>query len=287
LDVPVTGDTVTVTVSNVKDISGNTIAAASPITGAVANLTVANMGNNNSPIPFTCAPGAYDDLVSGGNYNGTTDQGFRYDYFEVTGDFDLRVQITEYPSTTAFAKAGIMHRLSLATTSPYFSATINPPNGSSHVYAVANRPTTGVNTVAAPSAAYPQGELPQWLRLQRVGNVVKSYYSKDGNSWTNLGTDTLAAEWIGVSPTYVGLAGTSRGAALIDRVSYRNFGQTPMVLSATPAGTNVKISWTGEGALQQAGAVTGPYTNAPSQSSPQTNAVSGPALFYRGSSTLY
>jgi hypothetical protein len=289
LDVPVAGSTVTVTVSNVKDISGNTIAASSSVIGKVANLTAVNIGNNTSPNPFTATPGAYDDLVSGGNFSGSSDAGFRYDCFEVTGDFDVRVQVAEYPSLTAFAKAGIMHRLSLAANSPYFSSTINPPNGSSHVYAVANRATTGVNTVAVPAVAYPAGALPQWLRLQRVGNVVKSYYSVDGNSWTNLGTDTLAAEWVGVSPTYVGLCGTSRSASAVDRVSYRYFGETPMSsLAAAPDGTGkAKISWTGGGTLQQSGVVTGPYTNAPVQTNPQTNTPSGPAMFYRGSAVLF
>ena len=50
---------------------------------------------------------------------------------------------------------------------------------------------------------------------------------------------------------------------------------------ARDASGNVVISWTGSGVLEQAGAVTGTWGDAPSQSNPQTNAPAGPAQFYR------
>ena len=46
-------------------------------------------------------------------------------------------------------------------------------------------------------------------------------------------------------------------------------------------GGGLKIAWTGAGTLEQAGVVTGPYTNAPSQTNPQTIPVTAPAMFYR------
>ncbi len=43
----------------------------------------------------------------------------------------------------------------------------------------------------------------------------------------------------------------------------------------------LRLEWTGTGTLQQAGVVTGPYTNAPSQSNPQIVPTPGAAGFYR------
>jgi len=57
---------------------------------------------------------------------------------------------------------------------------------------------------------------------------------------------------------------------------------------APPNFTNVRLEaggltlgWSGTGTLQQAGVVTGPYTNAPSQTNPQTIPATGPGMFYR------
>jgi hypothetical protein len=199
----------------------------------------------------------------------------------VTGDFDVRVQVTEFPISTAAAKAGIMLRKTMNANSAQFGSYINPPAGS-HLYNPIIRLTDGVNSTATPATDY-GNTLPQWLRLKRAGNVVKTYYSNNGINWTNMTTTTLAAEWTGVSPNYVGLAGTSRANTGVARISYRNFGATPApALSVTKDGSgNVVLSWpVGNGTLLQSTVVTGPYTTAPSQANPQTIAPSG-TMFYR------
>ncbi|MBM3836040.1 MAG: hypothetical protein FJ403_22805 [Verrucomicrobia bacterium] len=52
-------------------------------------------------------------------------------------------------------------------------------------------------------------------------------------------------------------------------------------LTVSRGTTGISISWTGSGRLQQADAVTGPWTDAPSQSNPQTVTATGTAKFYR------
>lgn len=51
--------------------------------------------------------------------------------------------------------------------------------------------------------------------------------------------------------------------------------------TVTLQGGNITISWTGAGTLEQAEAITGPWTTAASQSNPQTVSPTGGARFYR------
>jgi len=55
----------------------------------------------------------------------------------------------------------------------------------------------------------------------------------------------------------------------------------PLFNAPALQGGNVGISWTGSGTLQQAIAMAGPWTNAPSQTNPQTIPATGPGMFYR------
>jgi hypothetical protein len=55
----------------------------------------------------------------------------------------------------------------------------------------------------------------------------------------------------------------------------------PNFTSVRLDGGGLSLEWSGTGTLQQAGVVTGPYTNAPSQTNPQTIPATGPAMFYR------
>lgn len=52
-------------------------------------------------------------------------------------------------------------------------------------------------------------------------------------------------------------------------------------LSIQSAGGTVTVSWTGSGTLEEATAVTGPWSDAANQANPQTRSSAGPALFFR------
>jgi len=144
-----------------------------------------------------------------------------------------------------------------------------------------DRITTGGSPVVT-LVNYATDEHPQWVRLKRSGTNVTEFYSNNGTNWSILLQRVLPVDWAATS--YVGTEGSSRLGSALSFVQFRNFGSTPApTLTITADGLgNVKLSWPlGNGTLQQAGVVTGPYTNAPSQSNPQTNAPAGPAMFYR------
>ncbi len=56
---------------------------------------------------------------------------------------------------------------------------------------------------------------------------------------------------------------------------------TPAQLKISKSGTSLQVSWTGAGALQESGQVTGPWVNAASQANPQSITASGSSKFYR------
>lgn len=50
-----------------------------------------------------------------------------------------------------------------------------------------------------------QGKAPIWLKLERRGNTIRSFYSADGLTWTLVGSDTVTM----ALEVYVGLAVSS------------------------------------------------------------------------------
>lgn len=58
-------------------------------------------------------------------------------------------------------------------------------------------------------------------------------------------------------------------------------GAAPKFAPVTRQGNNLTISWTGTGKLQQADSVTGPWTDAPAQTNPQTVSTAAGAKFFR------
>jgi hypothetical protein len=59
------------------------------------------------------------------------------------------------------------------------------------------------------------------------------------------------------------------------------FAVTTAVMSVTQSGGSMKLSWTSTGTLQQASAVTGPWTDATNQANPEVLNITNPTTFYR------
>ena len=61
----------------------------------------------------------------------------------------------------------------------------------------------------------------------------------------------------------------------------RTFVALPELNMPTVTGSNVNLSWSGTGTLEQAGALSGPWDSAPSQANPQSVPATAAASFYR------
>lgn len=279
---------------------------------------VANLGGSNL------------DLYSGGaQFSGTYDEA-SFAFEKVTGDFDKVVRVESQDASSADAHAGLMVREVLNESqsrgssppafSRYFEVGVSPEfrmdgaradNG--HIVALRRWPGAVATTVAPvrnTSPGYPDA----WLRLRRIGQEFRAYSSRDGRTWTLIGSQKYPDDFKSSYPADhpdAALAGTpisSFGATLLVgpvfapnnlgvpdaqrnlwMASFRDYGdyQGPSVGEASLAiafdGTVVRISWDASAAtLQRADKPGGPYTDVTGAASPfPVTPVAGSQTYYR------
>jgi hypothetical protein len=147
--------------------------------------------------------GLYTDAGSGVDIEGTSDE-FHFVYQAITGDVTVQARVVTVQNTNAWAKAGVMIRETLSASSTHAMTVMTPGEG----VAFQRRVTTGgpsTNTnVLGPTAPY-------WVKIVRSGNTLSSYSSPDGNTWTLVGSDTIAM----AASVYVGLPVTSHNDGVL------------------------------------------------------------------------
>jgi regulation of enolase protein 1 (concanavalin A-like superfamily) len=172
----------------------------------------ANIGASAGATSAVQAPSAYNLSSNGADIWGRADA-FRFMYRPVTGNFDAVVRVASLGATSAWAKAGLMVRDSLAADSRNVFAMVTPGANGYRMQArtVASGKTVLVGGTAA--VAYPDA----WVRLTRVGNVFTAYRSTDGVDWTAYATQTLALN----ATVYLGVALSSGNASLTNGAKFR------------------------------------------------------------------
>jgi hypothetical protein len=225
------GDTVNVTISNVKDAHNNPLAA--PVVKSVAisgKMSWVGVGGNDYLDSDPSVPAAfadnnlvpanyYDDmvalqtdkdfdLISGSSANWANYDEATFVYEEITGDFDRIVRVEYQDATSQWGRAGIMARTSLdegigraqIDATPQGAAMIirvNPTvtwNGAAgnNSYEWVYRDTVGGSYANSGGGGTPA--YPNaWMRLQRVAGVFTGYRSTDGQNWTSIGTHDWTA----------------------------------------------------------------------------------------------
>ena len=126
-----------------------------------------------------------------------------------------------------------------------------------------------------------------------VSGITNAFNSGAGSPANSFVIGQTYVEFTGVSPDTNGNITINWGAVNNVGTGFSGEGNfnglqlvkvsaSPAVLSISHSGTNVVISWlpTG-GSLLASPTVNGTYTNIPGATSPFTNAISGPTLFYR------
>lgn len=221
------GDSVNVTVKNVKDIKGNAMSATGETKGIIIRRklkwsTVGGDdylqgelgGQNITPDPNLWMDDvvAYSnsdfDLISSGTANWNAYDELTTVTEEVTGDFDKIVRVEYQDPTSQWARAGMIATPALDTgmTRAQVSAgamqairylnRVNPKvmwdggagnNGNEADW----RDNAGGNYggTGAGNPAYPNA----WLRMTRIGQTFTSAYSSDGKNWTTYGAHTFTA----------------------------------------------------------------------------------------------
>src|SRR5262249_5801389 len=194
----------TLTVNGITDqcTGANLIAASSQASFVAAAYTSTDIGNPTPPGSTTGATGGYN-LVAGGSDIGGTNDHFQFSYQQRTGDFDLKVRLDSLGLSDPWAKAGLMVRESTAPGSR-FAAVLATPTVSGCLF----ESRAAVNGPSSQAGSFPPNYPNTWLRLQRVGNQFTGSAGVDGQSWTTLGTVSLALP----ATVYFGFAASSHNS---------------------------------------------------------------------------
>jgi hypothetical protein len=213
-----------------------TNAANSSATGIVLGLTAEDFG---SPLQtgsaFCSAPGSIQ-VQAGGFDAWFNHDSFHFIHQKRIGDFDVRVQVTEFGPVGAQenAKALLMVRDGTNVGSRDVAVTVYPrqKNWVAFARSAVNGPSAVINgnwNVAWPAGTvYPNA----WLRLRRIGNTFTAFGSTNGTVWNQVGDVVIP------TPPYpatvsLGLGTTSTGdqfpGSPMVNVSYENFGDIEVI----------------------------------------------------------
>src|SRR5258708_383651 len=223
-------------------------------------LTVLNINNPITPIVVTNGDGSISITAGGGDTYGAPDS-FTYAYQQVTGDFDVCVQVMSVTATDPIGqdtpKGSLMLRASLAATAydVQISATpADPSNRHGQIESIGrlNLVTDtddlpgrlqqyGGDTTANDYCTYPD----LWLRIQRQGNKVMTYFKTTNTTdfpsgWASNPGSTNGWQLLTVVKTgtnfpktvYVGLSTVAHNNPITDTThtvtsTYANYGPTP------------------------------------------------------------
>jgi len=160
-------------------------------------------------------------IVGAGHDIWGTADGFRYVYTEVSGDFEVAVQVTYFERVEDWTKAGLMARQSVDPGAK--NALSTAAAGDAYGVQLTWRPQTNGATselnyweMGGPTR-FNDGE---WIRLTRSGDDFSASWSDDGVTWD----DDYATVTIDMKESItVGLAVTGHDVAKSCEASFKNF----------------------------------------------------------------
>ena len=175
------------------------------------------------------------------------DDGFHFVYQELEKDGLIIAKIESLANTGNAAKAGIMIRETLNPGSRQalasFKSDFTPEFGSE---------ITGSNTAYPAVNVSGSAGTYRWVKLERQGAVITSYYSVDGNSWEEGPNAVFTTGNIASGKVYIGLFAVSNTIAKLTTATFSNInvitGTTPVSLTGYTAklanNGNVELHWT-------------------------------------------
>jgi hypothetical protein len=160
--------------------------------------------------------GGLDTVQGAGNIGGSSDN-FRYLYQSLTGDGEIRAQISSVQSTGGAAYVGVMIRETLTGPSSFAAMGISP-NG----WIRWNRRNGTGNTFSSTKAG--SGSPPSvWVRVVRAGSTLSGYTSIDGATWTPVNSSTITM----ASNIYIGLVVASGNTGTLNTSTFSNVTVVP------------------------------------------------------------
>ena len=161
-----------------------------------------------NPVSFAETDSGITMSASGTDIWGTADE-FRYAYKTFNGDGVASAKVESIVNTNVWAKGGVMIRESLDPSSKFAYIVATPGSGVSFGWRTITNDTCGSINVSGINA-------PQYVKLNRTGNVFTAQYSADGTTWTDVtnADGTVTQTTISMSgSSLIGLAVTSHNAS--------------------------------------------------------------------------
>jgi regulation of enolase protein 1 (concanavalin A-like superfamily) len=146
---------------------------------------------------------------SGADIFGTADA-FQYEYQTLNGDGQIIAQVSSLTAADIWSKAGVMIRDGNSAGAKQVSMLISANNKAEFERRWGTNGATGTTDVAAAA--------PEWVKLVRQGNTFTSYLSKDGKTWTEVGTTAVTMD----STVEIGLVVTSHSAGTLATATFNN-----------------------------------------------------------------
>lgn len=204
---------------------------AGTVSGYLANINWVKLTRTGTTQPVLPTPWTWGNVGAVGPLGGATGESsaftvcasgtdvwdykdsFGYVYQSWTGDGTLIARVDSMDNTSGWAKAGLMFRENLSTSSRNVYMAVSATNGTAFQYrATAGGGTTGV------AGPLPAVSAPCWLKLVRKGSIFSGYQSVDGTTWTLVATQTISLS----STLYVGLAVTACNNAVLNAAGFSN-----------------------------------------------------------------
>jgi hypothetical protein len=173
---------------------------------------------------------------------------FNFLYTKMTGNFDLRVNLrggvsAPSPNNSHYAFGGAVVRTGLdeAGLDPYLFMGVGLPNSEgfplwlSSYRSVPNGGGVSLHFPTRDPNVFPNA----WLRITRHENILNTYFSADGTSWTSSSGDVVN-NW--TNTLYVGIASCGYGGQSAPPASTFDYGNFSLV--ALPPTTNAVITIT-------------------------------------------
>jgi hypothetical protein len=200
--------------------------------------TSSDVGNVGTVGVSSYAGGTFLVAGAGADIWGTSDA-FQFVSQPFRGDGSIVAQLDGMnPTSSPYAKAGVMIRQSTSPDSAHVLVDIKPDGGVEFM----TRSAAGATTTFLAGATVTGRP---WLRLTRAGSTVTAAISQDGVSWTSLGSATLAGNAL------VGLVVTSHTTDYIEQAEFEQVAVT----STGSGGGTLPSPWSQSdvGAVIQAG----------------------------------
>lgn len=187
-----------------------TLKGTSSAPGPWSNQDIGAVGATGSSIRTKNSDGTTTFTVkgSGADIWGTSDA-FQFNYQALTGNGMITARVASQTPTDPWAKAGVMIRETLDSSSRYAFTDITPAHG----IAFERRTATGSQSVHTLGALTTE---PYWVRLSRNANTFSAYASADGTTWDLVGQATISM----AANVFIGLAVTSHHAGVLSTAAF-------------------------------------------------------------------